>query len=429
MNIKVIIKDKNTLELAMDAKKGDIIRLDELEELDFSFIENLIESGKDKVYKTRIEELKKTFELQNQSEVEKTSAVLNKKHMEEITKLKTEIAALNVEKEATRKELHKDIETMQKEKELELQSKEKEIESKYIEEITTLKNKVKQIAESKEKELSELKLKHESDLRLKDNEINVLTRQKVALNVKQTGEDLEAWCNNTVTSYMQNGLFNCEWIKDNKVVKDEDEEKGSKADYLFKIYATENRKQEELVSSICLDMKDENPDSKNKKSNASYYKTLDKNRTKKQCKYAVLVSNLEIDKANDLPMYKVREYEDMYVVRPAYLMTFLNMITSLSTKFANLVLQDYSEKLKVKSATELMEEFDKLKKKYLDKPLESLRTKVGEIQTKNKAITDASNVIKKLCDEISNNYISEISDKLEKFDVGINIKYRKTAAE
>lgn len=33
------------------------------------------------------------------------------------------------------------------------------------------------------------------------------------MNVKQTGEDLEAWCDNEVNSYMQNGLFNCTWEK------------------------------------------------------------------------------------------------------------------------------------------------------------------------------------------------------------------------
>ena len=40
-----------------------------------------------------------------------------------------------------------------------------------------------------------------------------------------------------------------------------------------------------------------------------FYKKLDENRNKKNCKYAVLVSNLEMDKPNSLPIFKVREYE------------------------------------------------------------------------------------------------------------------------
>ena len=48
----------------------------------------------------------------------------------------------------------------------------------------------------------------------------------------------------------------------------------------------------ELLASVCLDMKDENPDSKNKLKNSDHYSALDKNRNKKGCKYAVLVSTL-----------------------------------------------------------------------------------------------------------------------------------------
>ena len=41
----------------------------------------------------------------------------------------------------------------------------------------------------------------------------------------------------------------------------------------------------------------------------NYYKKLDENRNKKNCKYAVLVSNLELDKPNIIPIFKVRGYE------------------------------------------------------------------------------------------------------------------------
>ena len=85
------------------------------------------------------------------------------------------------------------------------------------------------------------------------------------------GENLEATCNDEMESYMQNGFFNCTWQKDNEVVKNDDEKKGSKADYIFKVYATDEHKPEELLASVCLDMKDENPDSKNKLKNSSHY--------------------------------------------------------------------------------------------------------------------------------------------------------------
>ena len=87
--------------------------------------------------------------------------------------------------------------------------------------------------------------------------------------------------------------------KDNKVLQNEDELKGSKADYIFEIYATEDKKEEDLLTSVCLEMKDENPDSKVKKTNEDYYKQLDLNRKKKNCKYALLVSNLDLSSSND----------------------------------------------------------------------------------------------------------------------------------
>ena len=51
--IDVIVKDKTTLELTMDANKGDIIDLKELVQLDTTYLDFLIEEGKDKVYYVR----------------------------------------------------------------------------------------------------------------------------------------------------------------------------------------------------------------------------------------------------------------------------------------------------------------------------------------------------------------------------------------
>ena len=248
---------------------------------------------------------------------------------------------------------------------------------------------------------------------------------KSSLNVKQTGEDLESWCDNEVNSYMQNGLLNCTWIKDNKVIKDEDEVKGSKADYIFKIYANNQHDEKDLLTSVCLDMKDENPDSVNKKSNADYYKQLDKNREKKNCKYSVLVSNLEIDKANSSPIFKVREYENMYVVRPAYLMVFLNMITSLTTRFATLVLSKEEEKIALKEKFDLIEQFEDIKSTYLDKPLAQLSNCISAITDSSEAIKKACRNIDDQCDKVNRSYINQINEKLSKF----NIKLEKNVTK
>ena len=262
-------------------------------------------------------------------------------------------------------------------------------------------------------------------IREKEDTINLLQRQKASLNVKQTGEDLESWCNNEMISYMQNGFINCTWQMDNTVIKEFDENKGSKADFIFKVFVDEKHNEEDLLTSVCLEMKDENPDSVSKKTNADYYKQLDKNRSKKGCKYALLVSNLETEKANDIPIYKVNEYQDMYVVRPAYMMTFLNIITSLTMRFVKIILDDKNETFELKKKNEFFDEFEKVKSTYLDKPLETLTKEIEGIRKNNESIIKAANGIDEICSKISRSYINIIEDKINKFEDAIVKNYRK----
>ena len=473
--IDVIVKDKTTLELTMDANKGDIIDLKELVQLDTTYLDFLIEEGKDKVYQSKLLEAKKAIEATNQIEINNLKNQIENLKKENITSLKIkedEISKLYNDKIAA---LQKDIEVLKSNKKAELEAitskndaqlnkiqaensskyqqllqeynvlksnynvqinqNKIELEAKYSSEINSLKLKNESdrllaeanieklklnLVNEKDKEIANLKLKFDDDLKAKDDIINNLQRAKASMNVKQTGEDLEAWCDNEVTSYMQNGLFNCLWIKDNKVVKDEDELKGSKADYIFKIYASDKHLENELLASVCMDMKDENPDSINKKTNADYYKQLDKNRIKKNCKYALLVSNLEMDKPNVLPIFKVREYENMYVVRPAYLMVFLNMITSLTTRFSDLLLSKEIQKLQLKSKLDLTEEFEAIKKTYLDKPLELLEKAILSIVGSSETIKKACKNIDDQCEKINQSYIKQITEKLDKYYLKLN---------
>lgn len=506
--VNVIVKEKTILELAEDANKGDVVDLKELVQVDTSYIDSIIESGKDKIYESKLEDVKKAMVAENKIEINRL--------LEEIRLLKTQ-AANDVklkEKEVDSKyqkivnELSNTIDLLKQEQESKLKIKEKEVDSKYATVINELKTQIQVLTQSKTAEIAALnnknklditnvrkqeetkyldlenkynilvaqvesklkqkelelenkysneisKLKSENEvlntkkeaelqevrsnadlkleqalnkqkemfnkeLQVKEEAILTLQRQKANMNVKQIGEDLEAWCNNEVMSYMQNGLLNCTWTKDNKVVKNEGDEKGTKADYIFKIYANEAHNKNELLTSICLDMKDENPDSKTKQANEHYYKKLDENRIKKGCKYSVLVSNLELDKPNILPIFKVIGYENMYVVRPGYLMVFLNMIASLSTRFTDLLLSKEKEMIELKSRFDLIEEFNKIKESYLDNPLENLEKQVSAILKSSESIKKAANDIDAYCDKINSNYIRKIIDKIDKFELKLN---------
>lgn len=467
--IKVIVKDKNTLILDQDASKGDYIDLNEFMEVDASEIENKINAKKDVIYEKRMNDYKSIIKLENtkiiddlnneikglkekqevllkekENEIEKK--YFNKVHelMIEINNLKSskenELTKINSEHALKLNEINNKYETLNNNFDTKLSNEVLKIKNEYETKIIELNNKIDNLnkdsvykLKEKENELNNIKLnelnkqkdEYEERLKEKDAKINEIVRQRASLNVKQTGEDLEAWCNNEVVSYMQNGLFNCTWIKDNEVIKDEGEIKGSKADYIFRVYASSEHLDNELLTSVCMDMKDENPDSINKKTNADYYKQLDKNRNKKNCKYAVLVSNLEMDKSNDLPMFRVSEYKDMYVVRPAYLMIFLNMITSLTTRFADLVLADKQEKINLKNSLDLIRDFETLKNTYLDKPLESLEKSVNEILKQSEGIRSASNKISESCEKIISSYINQIQDKLSRFEIKIEKEYKK----
>ena len=106
-------------------------------------------------------------------------------------------------------------------------------------------------------------------------------------------------------------------------------------------------------------------------------------------------------------------------------MTFLNIITSLTTKFATLVNADKQNKLELKNAIELSNEFESLKNTYLDKPLESLESNVKDILKQSEIIISAGNKVNESCNKIVNSYINQIHDKLSKFDVKISKEYKK----
>ncbi len=454
--LKVIVKDKNTLILDEDGLKGDEIDLTSVAKIDFTSIDTAIKQGTDNVYMKKLEEAKRVIENQyvletKNKDIENNGRIKEFQLQLEQLKKDNENALKNKEQEVmlsyTDKvdELKKQLENFQVQKELDLQKLKIQNDDEKRNELNEKDKKISELSKqneflqkSKETEIENVRLKTNSEndktiqelkdkLHESEEKYSALQRQKGALNIKQTGEDLEAWCNKEAESYMQNGLDNCTWEKDNVVVRNDSEDKGSKADYIFKVYADQETigQEKSLLASVCMDMKDENPDSTNKKTNAFYYKKLDENRTKKNCRYAVLVSNLEMDKPNDIPIMKVREFKDMYVVRPAYMMTFLNMIVSLTKRFSELILKGIKEEINLQKQEELLNQFDYLKTTYLDKPLLSLQDSVKSIQDKSESITKAAISIKETCDKIEKSYIDSITDKLSKFEIKLSTSYRK----
>ena len=464
-NIKVLVKDQYTLVLEEDAKKGDIIDLRNITKIDSSLISKRIDDDVDGRIKLMLSEKQKEIEKQKDKELKLELENLKNKYENEINKRQNSIELLNSEIEKNKTDFDEKLKLLIKQKENEFLIKinelknekeilEKNIESKieiekynivskYIDEknklekeVLELKNSLENSVKEKdhlEKDLNdklkqqELQLKQEKEIAInaKDNEISKLKLDKTFKNVKQLGEELENWCNNEYQNYSVSGFENCTWEKDNKAVKDENGV-GSKADYIFKVYANSEFTDENLLTSVTCEMKNEDPLSKNKKKNEDHYKKLDSDRKKKECEYALLISELEWNQGNDAPIRKVNGYEKMYMVRPQYFITFLSIVESLGKKYKNLLLEKDEMEISFKKSEEIMQEFENFKdtiiKKFIDritKELEEVNKQVGVIKTSADKIMESSR-------KIVDNYLKDSKDKIENYNIGkIDKKIKK----
>ena len=137
----------------------------------------------------------------------------------------------------------------------------------------------------------------------------------------------------------------------------------------------------------------------------------------------------ETEKLDENIFKKVKEYDKMYVVRPQYFINFLSLITSLSFRFKELILDNMKEQEKFKDSLEIKQEFEKFKKDLMDKPLEKLEKELNAIiknandikASSDKIITSASDLINKTLEnmksKIENFKIDKLCKKIDKLDL------------
>lgn len=410
--VNVLIKDKNTLIINQDAKKGDEIDLSLLNSIDLTNIEKQINQGLDDVYTRKLQEREK--EWKNLQEVAVEQAKLTA-----TMELQNKIATLEAKMSSQEEVLKSKYEQAALEKQNELQNR-----------INNLENNMevvkKEILLEKEKEFLTKEEHYKQIINTLQEEKNRLTLEKSMINVKKIGERLEHWCANEFEQFSLNGFVNCTFEKDNKSVKEDDDTKGTKADYIFKVYATSDKNENEILTSVACEMKSEDPTSTNKKKNSDHYKKLDADRRKKNCEYALLISELEWNDANDVPIRKVKDYEKMYVVRPQYFITFLNIVTNLAKKYQELLLEKAKERILFKESDDLLREFEELKINAFDKPLLKLEKEVSELSKQRQIISDAAEKMGVSINKITDNILVDIRKKIDNFNITkINKKITK----
>ncbi len=171
--------------------------------------------------------------------------------------------------------------------------------------------------------LNSLKEQHTLEIRQKQELIDYYKELKAKLSTKMIGESLEQHCQNEFNRMRAMMYPNAYFEKDN------DASEGSKGDFIFRDYSDGIE-----YISIMFEMKNENDTTATKHRNEDFFAKLDRDRTKKNCEYAVLVSLLESD--NDLYNEGIVDvsyrYPKMYVIRPQFFMSVISMLSQASRK-------------------------------------------------------------------------------------------------
>lgn len=185
-------------------------------------------------------------------------------------------------------------------------------------------------AESKAVEMH-LKERYEIQLKDRDDAIERLKDMKAKLSVKLIGENLEQHCHNEFNAVRATMFPFAYFDKDNQAIKDDDEQKGTKGDFVYRDYDAPGGIE---IISIMFEMKDEQDVSINKRTVESHLEKLDKDRRKKGLEYAVLVTLLEAE--NELYNRGIVDvsykYEKMYVVRPQFFLPLISLLKSANLK-------------------------------------------------------------------------------------------------
>ena len=435
----IIIINEHLLRLNQDAKKGDEIDLHLLKSIDTTILSRKIDQAADQEYNKRLDNLKNQMQLEKENDIQKALKDSHEKitELKQVIKSQEETIEAKVSKsfELQIQALKNQVSQLQNEKDHMIQSKDKDIElaisSKMADlkdEINQYKNKIEQLNQEKETIINKLDLEKqiavqnkEKDLKEiiqeKENQISKLNLEKSSLNIKKMGEELEQWVDQEYQNHALSGFDTCSWEKDNEVVKLRGESKGSKADFIFKVYATEDRLEEDLLTSVACEVKSEDPNSSYKKKNADHYDKLDLDRQKKHCEYALLISELEWNTSNDAPIRKVQGYDKMYMVRPQYFIVFLSIIKTLSFSYKDAIQGFRVEKYKFKNAEDIINELDMMKEDILDKSIRYIKNKMEEINNSAESIKKEAQKILDASRVIMESHIETVINKIKAFKV------------
>ncbi|WP_162151099.1 DUF2130 domain-containing protein [Haploplasma modicum] len=420
--VKATIIDEYTLRLESDAKKGDLVNIKDTVFIDTSIILKKIEEEKDKIYQDKLKEYHEKIEAEFKLlMIEKENKLINqiallKKDLEskenEITNnLETKYLNKLKDKDLSYAKLENSIELLKKDVELTITKKyDNELNIKK-EALLKLENEYKLLSEQNKINLLSYENTYSQKINSLKLEIDNLKRERSNLTIKRIGEDLESWCDN---QFRENNLLMpnyISWTKDNDI---SDKTKG---DFIYKVYGDNSLDENFILSSVMLEMKSEDPNAPNKQNLSNTLKKLDSDRNKKKLEYAILVSELDWHENNNIAIERVTEYDKMFIVRPPYFITLLNIITAFGLKYKDILTEQKREEIKFKDLNEINDDFNKMKDDILDVTILNINKNIDIILKESENITKANEKLLSAANTILNTHLETVKNKIRNFKI------------
>ena len=254
-------------------------------------------------------------------ELQRQEKALAEKREAELKLIKADQEKTAAEKDREIARLNAKLENSETEKKLAMteavQQKDAELAEKN-EEITRLRSELQLQKQEGELQAQSLKNEYSGMLKLKDEQIEQLKDFKAKQSTKMVGESLERHCSDEFNKIRMTAFPNAYFEKDNEAVEN------TKGDFIFR----ESDENGTEFISIMFEMKNESDTTATKHKNEDFFDKLDKDRKKKKCEYAVLVSTLEADSElyNSGIVDVSYRHEKMYVVRPQMFITIITLL-------------------------------------------------------------------------------------------------------
>ncbi len=238
-------------------------------------------------------------------------------------------------------------------------------------------------------------------------EIERLKDMKARLTTKIVGESLEVHCADEFNAIRATAFPNASFERDTEAVG------GTKGDF---IYREVDESGVEIIS-IMFEMKNEEEDSTRRKRNEDHFAKLDKDRTNKNCEYAVLVSLLEPE--SDLYNKGIVDvswrYPKMFVVRPQFFIPIISLLRNASLDALQYKREVELMRRQDLDITNFERDLDKFKEGFFKNFGDASKRFEDAVVAIDKAIADLQKAKEKLL--VSEKHLTAANNKLEDLTV------------